>query len=116
MVSSVSRSYTVRSLHWLEDLFVRISWTYLRHALGMLLVGVLIYLLLVSSGHYYVEGVGYATIQATLAGQLTGGAFLLLLFVCKLFATTISLGSGSSGGVFPPRCSSGRPWVLLSPV
>ena len=46
---------------------------YLRHMLGMLLVGVLIYALMRSGGHYYVEGVGYATIQATLIGQLTGG-------------------------------------------
>ena len=37
--------------------------------LGMLLVGVLIYALLRESGHYYVEGVGYATIQAILLGQ-----------------------------------------------
>ena len=27
-----------------------------------------------SAGHYYVEGVGYASIQATLYGQLQGGA------------------------------------------
>ena len=33
--------------------------------LGMLLVGVLIYALMRRFGHYYVEGVGYATIQAT---------------------------------------------------
>ena len=46
----------------------------------MLLVGVLIYALLMRwGGHYYVEGVGYATIQATLTGQLAGGGFLLLL-------------------------------------
>ena len=42
---------------------------YLRHMLGMLLVGVLIYVLLRSVGHYYVEGVGYATIQAILIGH-----------------------------------------------
>lgn len=97
----------VRSLHWAEDLFARIPGSYLRHALGMLLVGVLMYVLLVTAGHYYVEGVGYATIQATLAGQLAAGGFLLLLFVCKLFATTISLGSGSSGGIFSPSLFMG---------
>lgn len=43
-----------------------------------------------------------ASIQATLYGQLQGGAFLLLLAVCNLFAMSVSLGSGSSGGVFSP--------------
>ena len=52
--------------------------------LGMLLVGVLIYALMRWGGHYYVEGVGYATIQATLTGQLAAAGFLLLLFACKL--------------------------------
>jgi CIC family chloride channel protein len=98
----VAAALFVRSLHWAEDAFERIPGSYLRHAIGMLLIGVLIYLLLINAGHYYVEGVGYSTIQATLAGQIAGGGFLLLLFACKLFATSVSLGSGSSGGVFSP--------------
>jgi CIC family chloride channel protein len=32
---------------------------------------------------------------------------LLLLYVCKLFATSISLGSGSSGGIFSPSLFMG---------
>ncbi len=106
-IAGVTAAGFVRSLHWLEDLFERIPGSYLRHALGMLLVGVLMYVLLIARGHYYVEGVGYSTIQATLTGQLTGGWFLLLLLVCKLFATTVSLGSGSSGGVFSPSLFMG---------
>ena len=81
--------------------------SYLRHALGMLLVGVLIYALMRWGGHYYVEGVGYATIQATLTGQLPVAWFLLLLYACKLFATSVSLGSGSSGGIFSPSLFMG---------
>ena len=42
---------------------------YLRHMLGMLLVGVLMYALFVGFGQYYVDGVGYATIEAILTGQ-----------------------------------------------
>ena len=53
------------------------------------------------------EGVGYATIQAMLPGQVTTGWFLLLLFACKLFATSVSLGSGSSGGIFSPSLFMG---------
>ncbi len=97
----------VRSLHWLEDLFDEVPGSYLRHALGMLLVGVMIYALMHWGGHYYVEGVGYATIQAALMGQLTAAGFLLLLYVCKLLATTISLGSGASGGIFSPSLFMG---------
>jgi len=92
----------VRTLHWAEDAFDRVPGRYFRHALGMLIVGVTMYLLWRNAGHYYVEGVGYATIQATLYGQLQGGAFLLMLAVFKMLATSISLGSGSSGGVFSP--------------
>ena len=106
-IVGVAAALFVRTLHWAEDFFAHIPGGYLRHALGMLVVGLLIYLLLVSYGHYYIQGVGYATIQATLAGQLAGGAFLLLLFACKLLATTISLGSGSSGGIFSPSLFMG---------
>ena len=106
-IVGVAAALFVRGLHWTEDLFDRIPGSYFRHAVGMLLIGVMIYLLLVFAGHYYVEGVGYATIQATLAGQLSGAGFLILLFACKLLATNISLGSGSSGGIFSPSLFMG---------
>ena len=54
-------------------MFERIENPYLRHAVGMLLVGLLIYALFHFFGHYYVEGVGYSTIQALLLGA-TGAA------------------------------------------
>ena len=79
----------------------------MRHAIGMTLVGVLMYALYRLGGHYYVDGVGYATIQSTLGGAITGGGFLILLFACKLVATSCSLGSGSSGGVFSPSLFMG---------
>jgi CIC family chloride channel protein len=101
-VTGAAAALLIRALHWAEDGFDRIPGRYWRHTLGMLIVGVMIYLLFRYAGHYYVEGVGYATIQATLYGQLQGGAFLLLLALCKTVATSVSLGSGSSGGVFSP--------------
>jgi CIC family chloride channel protein len=97
----------VRGLHAAEALFDRIPGTYLRHALGMLLVGLLMFGLMRAAGHYYVEGVGYATIQALLTANLQGAWFLLLLYVCKLAATVVSLGSGSSGGIFSPALFMG---------
>jgi CIC family chloride channel protein len=59
------------------------------------------------SGHYYVEGVGYATVQDILLGGLVSGPLLGLLFGCKLLATSLSLGSGSSGGIFSPSLFMG---------
>ena len=106
-ITGVAAAGFVRGLHLMEELFERVPGSYFRHMVGMLLVGVLIYALLVAGGHYYVEGVGYSTIQAILTGQLGGGAFLLLLFACKLLATTLSLGSGSSGGIFSPSLFMG---------
>ncbi len=74
---------------------------------GMSMVGVLMYALLRYQGHYFVEGVGYATIQAILEDNLVGVALLLGLFVAKLFATSVSLGSGASGGIFSPSLFMG---------
>jgi CIC family chloride channel protein len=97
----------IRGLSLAEDLFERIKNPYLRNAIGMLMLGILIYVLLRATGHYYVEGVGYATIQAILTGGLGMPALLALLFVAKLCATSISLGSGASGGIFSPSLFMG---------
>ena len=106
-VVGVAAAVFVRGLHWAEDGFDKIPNRYLRHMLGMLLVGVLIYALMRWGGHYYVEGVGYATIQATLTGKLPAAGFLVLLYACKLVATSVSLGAGSSGGIFSPSLFMG---------
>ncbi|HTT01796.1 MAG TPA: chloride channel protein [Steroidobacteraceae bacterium] len=101
-IIGVAAAAFTRGLPLLEDLFDRIPQRYARHALGMLLVGILMYALQQRFGHYYIEGVGYSTVQAILLGQLSAAGLLCLLFVCKGLATTISLGSGSSGGIFSP--------------
>src|SRR6202046_4451726 len=97
----------IRTLPRAEDIFDRIRFRYLRHMLGMLILGVLMYALLRTVGQYYVDGVGYATVQAILAGQISTFWLLGLLFVCKLLATSLSLGSGSSGGIFSPSLFMG---------
>jgi CIC family chloride channel protein len=65
-------------------------------------VGILLYTLFRTTGHYYVEGVGYATVQDVLEGALDSAPFLLLLCALKLLATSLTLGSGASGGIFSP--------------
>jgi CIC family chloride channel protein len=97
----------IRGLHWAEEAFEHIHNAYLRHGIGMLGVGILIYVLLRFFGHYYVEGVGYATIQAILGNQLNMFGLLVLLFVAKLLATATTLGSGASGGIFSPSLFMG---------
>lgn len=97
----------VHGLQLLEDMFNRIPGSYLRHCLGMLLIGLLMYGFWRTTGHYYIEGVGYATIEAAGRGQITGIGLMLMLFVGKLFATCTSLGSGSSGGIFSPSLFMG---------
>ena len=97
----------IRGIETADELFDRIGNPYLRHAIGMLSIGVLIYVLQRSAGHYFVEGVGYATIEAILRGGLTVPVLLLTLFVAKLYATSVSLGSGASGGIFSPSLFMG---------
>ena len=106
-VTGVAAAGFIRGLHVAEDLFEKIKWRYARHSLGMLLLGILIYALQQGYGHYYVEGVGYSTVQAILLGQLTAAGLLVLLFLSKVFATSVSLGSGSSGGIFSPSLFMG---------
>jgi CIC family chloride channel protein len=97
----------IRGLVFAEDTFPKIRNPYLRHCIGMLMVGILMYALFHFKGHYFIQGVGYATIQAILENNLVAVELLLGLFVAKLFATSVSLGSGASGGIFSPSLFMG---------
>jgi chloride channel protein, CIC family len=128
VLSGLAATAFIKGLHWVETVFDGIWNPYLRHATGMLFVGVIIYALFQAFGHYHVEGVGYATVQEVLLGGLVTAPLLGLLFVCKLTATSLSLGSGSSGGIFSPSLFLGAtlggafgafakttlPWLNLS--
>jgi chloride channel protein, CIC family len=95
-------------LGWLERVFARVSPSpYLRHAIGMLAVGILVYLMMIETGHYYVQGPSYAAIQDILHGEITTPQFFLLIFLAKLTATGLTLGSGGSGGVFSASLAIG---------
>ncbi len=106
-ITGLAAAGFVRGLHWIEDVFDKIEYRYARHVAGMTIVGILLYALHQGFGHYFVGGVGYSTIQAILLGQLTGAGLLFLLFFCKLAATSLSLGSGASGGIFSPSLFMG---------
>lgn len=92
-----------RSIYWVEDGFQKIPVNdYVRHVAGMGVVGVMMYFFLLYGGHYYIKGVSYATIQDILKNLLTNPWLLLLLFAAKLLATSLTMGTGASGGVFSP--------------
>jgi CIC family chloride channel protein len=98
----------IKVLYASEDFFARtFKNPYLRHALGMLALGAIIVTLQRTLGHYYVEGVGYATILDALRGNLTSVATLICLWLLKLLATSLTLGSGASGGIFSPSLFMG---------
>ncbi len=86
-----------KTLYWSEDFFedkVKIP-EYLQPVIGGGLVGI--------TGLFlpHILGVGYSVIDDALLGNLPF-TLLLLLIVIKIITTSISLGSGSSGGVFAP--------------
>jgi CIC family chloride channel protein len=99
----------IKSIYGFEDFFdQRVKGNYYtRHMSGMFLVGIIMYLLMITFGHYYIEGVGYSTVQDVLSGTNSPLFLLLLLFVLKLLAVSLTLGSGASGGIFSPALYMG---------
>ena len=86
----------IRTLSFAEDAFERVplpEWS--KATIGGALVGVMAIWL------PNIYGVGYTTISGALTGQLAA-TLLGLLVVAKIVATSITIGSGGSGGVFAP--------------
>ena len=98
----------VRLLEYMEDKFEEMPLNpYVQNVIGMTTVGVLGYVFMLNSGHYHVMSVGYATIQDILSENHLGVVLLLALFSGKLVATSVSLASGASGGIFSPSLFMG---------
>ncbi len=86
----------IRTLSFSEEFFEKVpmpEWS--RAALGGAIVGTMAIWL------PNVYGVGYTTISGALAGTLTAG-LMGVLVVAKILATSITIGSGGSGGIFAP--------------
>jgi len=91
----------IRMLYAVGDRFERAAApAWMRPAVGGLGVGVIALWL------PHVFGVGYETINAALWGQASV-ALLLGLLLAKAVATSLTLGSGGSGGVFAPSLFMG---------
>ncbi|MHA1582900.1 MAG: chloride channel protein [Candidatus Baldrarchaeia archaeon] len=88
----------VKSFYAIEDVFenLKISSKY-KPALGGLATGFLVMLY----PEYGIKGVGYEGVNMVLAGELTLFS-LLTLGILKMVATSCTIGSGGSGGIFAP--------------
>jgi len=97
-----------RSIYWTEDFFE--SWKkvpeWVKPAIGGMVLGGFAFAYPALTGvtwdrvpHVY--NVGYDIIESALANEILIGAAITLLFA-KLVATSLTIGSGGSGGVFAP--------------
>jgi chloride channel protein, CIC family len=110
LLMGVTAFVVTRAIYWFEDLFDAMPGNYYtRHIFGMTLVGTILYGFITLAepwfgqpNHYYVQGVGYATILDILRGDQSAIGFLVVLAFAKLLVTCLTLGSGASGGVFSP--------------
>ncbi len=86
----------IKTLYSLEDFFDDLKLhTALKATIGGLIIGIMG--ILVPN----IYGVGYNTMNLALLSQLSWTTMFGLIFV-KILATSISLGSGGSGGIFAP--------------
>ncbi len=86
----------MRALSWTENFSDNLKCSpYLKPALGGLVVGVI--------GIFFPQifAAGYETITQALEGNMVWG-LLAALLILKIVATSLTLGSGSSGGIFAP--------------
>jgi CIC family chloride channel protein len=88
----------IRTLYGTEDLLDRL-WGSRPEWLRPVAGGVALGLLLLALPQLY--GVGYGPLEQAIGGHV-GLAFLLVLLVGKLLATSLTIGIGGSGGVFAP--------------
>lgn len=86
----------IHLLYKTEDIFNRLRIpSFLKPVIGGLMIGAIA----ISFPHIF--GVGYETISLALESQIAW-YLLLLLIGLKLMATSITIGSGGSGGIFAP--------------
>ena len=97
VVTGVISLVYVRTVYGVEDWFDRWparGWT--KALAGGLVVG-----LLGTFGSTHLFGVGHEGVELAMAGELSAALMLGLVFM-KIFATSVTLGAGGSGGVFAP--------------
>jgi CIC family chloride channel protein len=96
----VAVAFTI-TLYKMEDAFDGLKFPeYLKALVGGLILG------LMALPFPHILGVGYPAIDLALVANLSWW-FMLLLLVFKILATSITIGSGGSGGIFAPSLFMG---------
>jgi len=93
--------FYIKFFYWLRNVFRALPFpNHFKPALGGLLLGVLALFI------PYVWGGGYGWIQLAIYGKL-GIGLMLTIAIAKIFATSFTISSGGSGGVFAPSLMIG---------
>ena len=92
----------IKTLYYSEDVFDnRFNFPeYLKPVVGGLLLGI------IALAFPQIMGVGYESINIALKGDMLWYIAFILIFI-KIIATSITLGSGGSGGIFAPSLFMG---------
>ena len=101
VLAAITATVFMTVLYKSEDLFETLKFPpYFKPVLDGLAVGLI--------GVFYPQtfGVGYDTVEFILAGHLALSLLIPLIFI-KILATSLTLGSGGSGGVFAPSLFMG---------
>jgi len=96
VISALVAWLFIKVLYKSEDIFNSIEVPeYLKPAIGGLVIGLI--------GLYFPQifGVGYGVIENTINKGIAPGTIVTLVFL-KIIATSVTLGSGGSGGIFAP--------------
>ncbi|MBI9093742.1 MAG: chloride channel protein [Sphaerochaeta sp.] len=93
----------IHSVYLVEDLFKKIRIPSVIKALvGGALVGCIGLISMEAFGSYYVYGLGYDFLDGIMANEIHSLVMLFSLIVLKILASTLTLNSGGSGGIFAP--------------
>ena len=107
IVAAAAAVAFTRLLYLSEDLWDKLRFPeYLKPVLGGLILGVVGILSPKIGGFPQIFGVGYDSIDQALVGELAL-RMTLGLFLLKILATIVTLGSGGSGGIFAPSLFMG---------
>ncbi|MCF8011004.1 MAG: chloride channel protein [Clostridiales bacterium] len=102
VLSAVFAIIYIRVLYKSEDIFAKIKWVpeYIKPAIGGLFVGI------IGLKYPQIFGVGYGAVELAITGKIALATTAALVLM-KLIATSFTLGSGGSGGVFAPSLYMG---------
>ena len=93
--------FYIKFFYWLRNVFRALPFpNHFKPALGGLLLGILALFI------PYVWGGGYGWIQLAIYGKL-GIGLMVTIAIAKIFATSFTISSGGSGGVFAPSLMIG---------